>query len=102
MQVDILAFQALPYFYAALSRSDLWYVAGEFRIFGAIFLEDGCSLFNVTSTSLSSARYSIARFSTLSGVGFLNGEVFNFCLKGEGPLVCRGQAFSGQHSSGRV
>jgi hypothetical protein len=35
---------ALPYFYAALSRGDLSYVAGEFRIFGAIFLEDGCSL----------------------------------------------------------
>jgi hypothetical protein len=35
----------LPYFYAALSRNDLSYVAGEFRIFGAIFLEDGCSLF---------------------------------------------------------
>jgi hypothetical protein len=34
----------LPYFYAALSRGDLSYVAGEFRIFGAIFLEDGCSL----------------------------------------------------------
>src|ERR1700761_1275621 len=45
MQVDILAFHALPYFYAALSRNDLSYVAGEFRIFGAIFLEDGCSLF---------------------------------------------------------
>src|SRR6266446_4516239 len=28
-----------------LSRNDLSYVAGEFRIFGAIFLEDGCSLF---------------------------------------------------------
>jgi hypothetical protein len=41
MQVDILAFWALPYFYAALSRGDLSYVAGEFRIFGAIFLEDG-------------------------------------------------------------
>src|ERR1700724_3000637 len=37
MQVDNL--------YAALSRNDLSYVAGEFRIFGAIFLEDGCSLF---------------------------------------------------------
>ena len=38
MQVDILAFQALPYFYAALSRNDLSYVAGEFRIgFGAGF-----------------------------------------------------------------
>src|SRR5271157_662972 len=45
MQIDILAFQALPYLYAALSRNDLSYVAGEFRIFGAIFLEDGCSLF---------------------------------------------------------
>src|SRR4029077_8878146 len=45
MQVDILAFQALPYLYAAFSRNDLSYVAGEFRIFGAIFLEDGCSLF---------------------------------------------------------
>src|SRR5208337_1769371 len=45
MQIDILAFQALPYLYAALSRNDLSYVGGEFRIFGAIFLEDGCSLF---------------------------------------------------------
>src|SRR6266481_8456218 len=45
MQADILAFWALPYLYAALSRNDLSYVAGEFRIFGAIFLEDGCSLF---------------------------------------------------------
>jgi hypothetical protein len=35
----------LPYLYAAVSRNDLSYVAGEFRIFGAIFLEDGCSLF---------------------------------------------------------
>ena len=35
----------MPYLYAALSRNDLSYVAGEFRIFGAIFLEDGCSLF---------------------------------------------------------
>jgi hypothetical protein len=33
----------LPYLYAALSRNDLSDVAGEFRIFGAIFLEDGCS-----------------------------------------------------------
>jgi hypothetical protein len=35
----------LPYLYAALSRNDLSYVAGEFQIFGAIFFEDGCSLF---------------------------------------------------------
>jgi len=35
----------LPYLYAVLSRNDLSYVAGEFGIFGAIFLEDGCSLF---------------------------------------------------------
>ena len=35
----------MPYFHAALSRNDLSYVASEFRIFGAIFLEDGCSLF---------------------------------------------------------
>jgi hypothetical protein len=45
MQVDILAFQALP----SLSRSDLSYVAGEFRIFGAIFLEDPVPFSNVTS-----------------------------------------------------
>src|SRR6478736_6365293 len=44
MQVDILTLETLPYFYAAISRNDLSYVAGEFRIFGAIFLEDGCSL----------------------------------------------------------
>jgi hypothetical protein len=35
----------LPYLYAALSRNDLSYVAGEFWIFVAISLEDGCSLF---------------------------------------------------------
>jgi hypothetical protein len=41
MQAGILACWALPYLYSALSRNDLSYVAGEFRIFGAIFLEDG-------------------------------------------------------------
>ena len=35
----------MPYLYAAFSRNDLSYVAGEFRIFSTIFLEDGCSLF---------------------------------------------------------
>jgi hypothetical protein len=35
----------LLYLYPALSRNDLSYVAGEFRIFDAIFLKDGCSLF---------------------------------------------------------
>jgi hypothetical protein len=35
----------LLYLYAALSRNDLSYVAGEFGILGAIFIEDGCSLF---------------------------------------------------------
>jgi hypothetical protein len=63
----------LPYLYAALSRNDLSYVAGEFGIFGAIFLEDGCSLvechinlFELGKT----ARYSFARFSTLSAADF--------------------------------
>jgi hypothetical protein len=69
MQVDILTLETLPYFYAALSRNDLSYVAGEFRIFGAIFLKDGRSFSNVTSASLSSATYAIASFSTLSGAG---------------------------------
>jgi hypothetical protein len=51
-QVDILAFSALPYLYAALSSNDLSYVAGEFRIFGAIFLEDGCSPFRMSHQPL--------------------------------------------------
>jgi hypothetical protein len=59
MQVDILTLETLPYFYAALSRNDLSYVAGEFRIFGAIFLKDGRSLFecHISLFELGNVRY---------------------------------------------
>jgi hypothetical protein len=73
---------------------DLSYVAGEFRIFGAIFLEDGCSLLecHISLFELGKVLYSEV-FNFVGGRLLLNREVFNVSFKRRRSLSLSGAGF---------